>query len=79
MPLLNTTRTHQDPGSAQQQGEDNDKKLRMYEDGAIDFSRFNVVILACSQGIFSKSPYTTELHIVGVEIEHILLPHHKVQ
>ena len=79
MPLLNTPRTHQDAGSPQQQGEDNDKNLRMYEDAAIDFSRYNVVILAYSQGIFSKSPYTTEPNIVGVENENIMLPYHKVQ
>ena len=73
------THTHQDAGSVQQKGEDNDKKIRMYKDAAFDFSRYNVVILAYSQGIFSKSPYTTEPNIVGVQNEHILLPHHKVQ
>ena len=49
------THTHQGAGSAQQKGEDNDKKIRMYKDAAFDFSRYNVVILAYSQGIFSKS------------------------
>jgi hypothetical protein len=78
--LLNVPRhTHQYTGSAQQQGEDNDKEIRMYEYAAIDFIQCNVVILAYSQGIFSKSPYKTELNIVGVQNEHILLPHHKVQ
>ena len=79
MPLFNTPRTHQDAGSPQQQGEYNNKNIRMYEDAAIDFSRYNVFILACSQGIFSKSPYTTEPNIVGVENEHIMLPHYKVK
>jgi hypothetical protein len=57
MSLLNVPRhTHQFTGSPQQQGEDYDKEIRMHVDAAIDFSQYNVVILAYSQGIFSKSP-----------------------